>query len=114
MHQAENWDKLSWIEVEPKVRRKVLHAATCTVALVELSPGAPLGLHSHPHEQFSTIRGGTAEFILGDEALRVGPGDMLRIPPGLEHGVNVLGDVPVIILDFFVPKREDFTASEPL
>ncbi len=112
MHQVANWDTLNWIQVDPKVRRKVLHAQTCTAALVELSPGAPLGLHSHPHEQLSTIRSGSAEFILGDETLRVGPGDVLRIPPGLEHGVKVLGDVPVTILDFFVPRREDFTASE--
>lgn len=114
MEQIENWDKLSWIDVDPGVRRKVLHGETCTVALVELAPGAPAGLHSHPHEQLSTIRSGEAAFILGENTHAVGPGDVVRIPPDVRHGVRVLGNAPVTILDFFVPKRADFTPSEPV
>lgn len=112
MQDIYNWRKLSWIEVEPGVRRKVIQAETCTIALVELSPDAPIGMHSHPHEQFSTIQGGNAEFILGRESYPVGPGDVIRIPPDLKHGVRVLGDTPVTLLDFFTPKRKDFTASQ--
>ena len=92
----------------------MVQAETCTVALVELSPGAPIGLHSHPHEQLSTIQSGNAEFILGGGTYSVRAGDVIRIPADLKHGVRVLGDEPVVIVDFFTPRRDDFVASEPL
>ena len=50
---------------------------------------------------------GEAEFIVGGESRKVGPGMMWRIPGGVKHKV-IAGDKPVKALDVFCPIREDY------
>ena len=63
--------------------------------------------HSHPHEQISYVVEGELIFFLGDETHRVGPGDMVVIPSGVMHSVQLLSE-HVRLIDAFTPLREDF------
>ena len=105
-----NWNEFEWDAFAPGVKRKVIHGPTYTVVLFSFEKGAPSAPHSHPHDQLSTVQSGRAIFTVGDAAHEVGPGDVIRIPGGAPHGLEVV-EGPVSLLDVFVPVREDFPAS---
>lgn len=77
------------------------------LSLVEFEPHAVVELHCHPHEQMGMLIEGELEFTIGEETHRVLPGQMWRIPGGVEHKA-VAGDAPVKALDVFHPIREDY------
>ncbi|HVW36878.1 MAG TPA: cupin domain-containing protein [Pirellulales bacterium] len=77
------------------------------LSLMEFEPHAVVEEHSHPHEQMGLMLEGEAEFIVGGESRKVGPGMMWRIPGGVKHKV-IAGDKPVKALDVFCPIREDY------
>lgn len=43
---------------------------------------------------------------------RAGPGDMLVVPPGVEHWAPTIGDEPALEESVFAPRREDHAAEE--
>ena len=45
---------------------------------------------------------------VGEEIVRMGPGDLVVIPPNVHHDLVVVGDKPVVNLDVFAPIREDY------
>ena len=77
------------------------------LSLVEFAPRAVVERHSHPHEQMGLLLEGELEFFVGEERYLARPGDMWRIPGGVEHRV-IAGDQPVKALDVFHPIREDY------
>ena len=62
------------------------------------------GAHRHGGcEETFLVRSGQLEFLLGDEVVRLGPGDFVRALPGVRHGyANVSGE-PVELLVSFHP-----------
>ncbi|HUG93850.1 MAG TPA: cupin domain-containing protein [Planctomycetaceae bacterium] len=77
------------------------------LSLVEFQPGAIVEAHAHPHEQVGMVLEGRARFIVGDEERVLGPGDMYRIPGGVEHRVVAL-DAGLKALDIFHPVRNEY------
>ena len=63
--------------------------------------------HSHPHEQITYVVSGELLVFIGEERMRLGPGDMFSVPPDVPHSVQVLTD-HVRLVDTFHPVREDF------
>jgi len=105
-----NWDHLQWDAVMPGVRRKVVHADSFTMVLVELDPGIDTPAHTHPHEQATMVQEGSVAFTIQGETRIVGPGDVIRIPPDVEHGAVAQGK-SALLIDLFVPQREEFPSS---
>ena len=91
----------------PGVDIHTLAGQQMMLSLVEFEPGAVVPRHSHPHEQMGLLLEGELEFFVGDERYVARPGDMWRIPGGVEHGVTA-GDQPAKALDVFHPVREDY------
>ena len=77
------------------------------LSYVEFAPHAVVEPHSHPHEQMGLLLEGELTFTIGGETTRVRPGQMWRIPGGVEHSA-VAGEEPVKALDVFCPVREDY------
>ncbi|MCA9218855.1 MAG: cupin domain-containing protein [Planctomycetales bacterium] len=77
------------------------------LSFVEFAPHAVVEPHSHPHEQMGLLLEGELTFTIGDEEHVVKPGDMWRIPGGVQHKA-VAGDQPVKALDVFYPIRDDY------
>lgn len=77
------------------------------MSLVEFQPNAVVEKHSHPHEQVGILIEGQAHFFVGEDDQILGPGDMYRIPGGVEHRVVALDNV-VKAFDIFSPVREDY------
>jgi quercetin dioxygenase-like cupin family protein len=77
------------------------------LSLVEFEPNAVVEMHSHPHEQMGLLVEGEIIFTIDGEETTVQPGEMWRIPGGVEHKA-VAGDAPVKALDVFYPIRDDY------
>jgi mannose-6-phosphate isomerase-like protein (cupin superfamily) len=55
-------------------------------------PGSGAGLHRHPtYDETHIICEGRYECQLGDEMLKLGPGDMMFAPRGTPHSVKSIG-----------------------
>jgi quercetin dioxygenase-like cupin family protein len=70
-----------------------------------LQPGGHAARHTHENAfQAMFVLGGAADVVLGDApARRCGPGDIVRIPPGLAHEVNSLGPEPLRLVLVYSP-----------
>ena len=106
MSQAINWNEYEWEEALPGFKRKVVHGENMTLVLAQLDPGAQAPVHSHHHEQFTTVLSGEGVFAVDGTEIPVSDGDTLHFPGGMEHGLTAGGEM--LLLDIFSPKREDF------
>jgi quercetin dioxygenase-like cupin family protein len=87
-------------------RRILAHAGHLMAVEVNFEAGAVGLLHSHPHEQLTTVLSGEFEFTIGDETQVVRAGDTLYKKPDIVHGCVCLQ--AGTLLDTFTPVREDF------
>jgi len=107
-----SFDRLNATQTRPGVVRRVFSGDNATLAFTTLDPGHEPRPHSHPHEQIVYILSGRARFVVGDDEVVAGPGDMLVVPPGVEHWAETVGDEPVVDLSVFSPRRDEYAAEE--
>ncbi len=103
-----NWADLPEEEVRKGVTRKGFRGDRVLMVMNELRPGMDVNPHTHDFEQLVYIVTGHVRFRLGDEVVDGGPGSLIRIPPGVEHCAEPIGDEPVLNLDVFAPIRDDY------
>ncbi len=73
-------------------------------------PGAVVPSHLHQNEdEFVYLLEGEVEVTIGDARLTVGPGDLVKMPRGVPHGIRMTGTGPARSLWTVVPagKMED-------
>ena len=104
-----NWDEQPWEAVRTGVDRKIFSGEGATIQLTRLMPGHEPRPHSHPHEQIAYILAGEMDFHVEDAVTRLRPGGLLVVPADARHWGEVIGDVPVLNLDVFTPRRADLT-----
>jgi quercetin dioxygenase-like cupin family protein len=105
-------DKLKPTAVRDGVTRRVFSGDGATLAWTNLEPGHTPRPHSHHFEQIVYIVSGRARFTVGDESVEVGPGDVLLVPPQVEHYAETIGDEACIDLSIFTPRRDEYAAEE--
>jgi quercetin dioxygenase-like cupin family protein len=62
----------------------------------------PLHRHDFGSESFYVLEG-SVRFVVGDDDAVYGPGDFIRVPPGVAHSFETLGDAPLRTLSFVAP-----------
>ena len=72
----------------------------------QLSSGAEIPAHEHPHEQIGTLLSGKIRFNVGGQSRIVEAGDSWCFEGGVEHGAEVLADS--VVIEVFSPLREDY------
>lgn len=74
------------------------------IDLAVVPPGASIGRHRHGpgEEEFYLVLEGTATMWRDGERLEVRRGDLVRNPPGAEHGLHNTGDGDVVLFVFEV------------
>ena len=102
-------DALAHFALADGVRARALFGDDAMLNLVELDPGAVVPAHSHPHEQLGIGLSGLIVMQIDGEEHPVGPMDAMHIPSGVVHGAYA-GPEGAVVLDVFVPIREDFRA----
>lgn len=61
------------------------HGATISVILDRRDPGQGPRLHRHQYDETWFVEEGNVTFVLGEERIKAGPGDIVIAPPGVPH-----------------------------
>jgi quercetin dioxygenase-like cupin family protein len=70
-----------------------------TFETLRLSPGAQVGLHSHPaSEEIAFVASGEGLFQHGADSFDVVPGDLIAVHPAVEHGVTNTGTDDLVVV----------------
>lgn len=101
-----NWNRLPVERIENGVERQAIWGQLSTLARFSFARGAHVSRHSHPSEQFTCVVQGAMRMNLAGQELALLAGDILVIPPHVEHEVWMLEDT--VVLDFFTPPRQDW------
>ncbi|HVP17940.1 MAG TPA: cupin domain-containing protein [Spirochaetia bacterium] len=88
----------------------LVRGSNVMLSFITMKAGSIFELHSHPEEQIMVVLEGYCDEIIEDKVYRVGPGDVLRLPPNVRHGA-FLRDVDCKALDIFSPVRSDYSAK---
>lgn len=107
IHQVD-WNTIPWTPVREGVERKSFAGDGATLALHRLAPGHEPKPHQHPNEQIVYILEGQIRFHIDGESIVLGAGQLLVVPANTMHWGEVVGDVPVLNLDIFTPKRPEY------
>jgi quercetin dioxygenase-like cupin family protein len=103
-----NWAKIKGVGGRAGVTRRVFSGSKSMMVMSEILPSAKPYLHDHPHEQLTYIVSGTCRLVIGDDTVDMVAGDVIMVPPGVPHSVEVTSKEPVLDLDVFTPPREDY------
>jgi quercetin dioxygenase-like cupin family protein len=105
-----DWEKIKTDQITGLYSRKVAVGDNVTVARLEAQKGAATQMHSHQNEEIILVLQGKWRFFLPTGDVTLEPNQMLRIPPGMEHGSEVLEDV--VAIDVCSPARMDWLTGE--
>ena len=100
------WDEIALEKVTELVSRKIVWGEREMIAQVYLKRGCLVPMHAHDSEQMTYILQGALRFLIGGEEITVREGEVLHIPPRVEHQAEALEDT--FELDVFSPIRQDW------
>jgi len=100
------WDAIEREQITPAIGRQYVTADRVTVARFELKKGGVVPKHSHENEQVSYVLSGELRFRFPDQEFVARGGELVQIPGGVEHEVEVLADA--VVVDVFSPIRADW------
>jgi quercetin dioxygenase-like cupin family protein len=104
---SSSWDRVPPETVSDLVSRRIVEGRNFTLLRYVYQPGAVFPVHRHPQEQVTLVLEGRLEFTVRESKTMVGPGEFLRLGPDTPHGARVVGDAPVVSLNFFSPARSE-------
>jgi quercetin dioxygenase-like cupin family protein len=90
--------------IQPVIGETVM---TCWTAL---DPGAVVPDHNHVNEQLGVVIEGSIDLTVNGEMRTVGAGEAYVVPPYAHHSA-VIGDDGVLIIETFVPVRDDYVKA---
>ena len=105
-----DWEKIKPDQITGLYSRKVAVGDNVAVARLEAKKGAATRMHSHQNEEIILVLNGKWRFFLPNGDVTLEANQMLRIPPGVEHGSEVLEDV--VAIDVCSPARMDWISGE--
>jgi quercetin dioxygenase-like cupin family protein len=104
------YDEMPGESIREGAERRIGHTDNLMIVVVDFYDGPtdrPDPPHSHPHEQVCYVAQGEILFVMGDQQVRLVPGDMFLVPSGEPHSIQQLTE-HVRLVDCFTPIREDF------
>jgi mannose-6-phosphate isomerase-like protein (cupin superfamily) len=72
------------------------------ILFVDARPGQGPGLHKHPYEEIFIVQEGRGTFVVGDEEIEVGAGEIAIVPSDTPHRFVNSGDGPLRQIDIHV------------
>jgi quercetin dioxygenase-like cupin family protein len=116
--QTERRSKATWVRredipafspgpgfyIQPVIGETVM---TCWTAL---DPGAVVKEHGHVNEQLGVVIEGSIDLTVSGETRTVSAGEAYVVPPHAPHSA-VIGDAGVLIIETFVPVRDDYVQA---
>ncbi len=96
------------VQIVPGYMARFIHTERMTFSFLEVTAGAVVPEHSHPHEQVATVVEGEFELTIEGNPVRFGAGSVVVIPSNVKHSGLAITDCK--LLDVFTPVREDYRA----
>ncbi len=93
-------------QIAEGLQGQYVHGETTTLGWVTVKGGSQLAAHQHPHEQITVMIEGELEMKIGDETIKMLPGEIRVIPSNTMHSAYAVTDA--VLIDFFSPVREDY------
>ncbi|MDA4129113.1 MAG: cupin domain-containing protein [Thaumarchaeota archaeon] len=84
------------------------HSDAGMMVLYKIGPGSVFPLHNHRQAQFGVFLEGGGKFKVEETMWKISKGDSYFVPAGLYHELKTDRRLPSLIIDFFVPTREDY------
>ena len=108
--QLFDWGTLKWMAT-PDVNG----SERLSAGVVNLEPGKGHDIHTHPDsDEILYFISGDVEQTVAGETKEVGPGEMIYIPAGVEHGTTNTGWETLQLLAVYAPPGpEDVLADLP-
>ena len=110
--RAIRWEDIPLDKINEHVTRQVIWGKNGTLARLSFAKGTHTSPHKHESEQHTCVVEGLLKFRIGDEKLTLRGGDILVVPPWMEHEAWALEDT--IVVDFFAPVRKDWLSGESI
>lgn len=104
--------KLSELKEEalnPKIGRRMIVGVNEMLGYLRIKKGGAVPAHHHVSEQITYVIKGALRFTIDGKDIVVRSGEVLVIPPNVEHAVVALEDT--VDLDSFSPLREDWLSG---
>jgi len=99
------------VQMAPGAARSILHSGEALMLVrIEMSAGAGVPAHAHPHEQITHLVSGRVSFELDGKKMELSPGDSVLMRADVPHGATAIEDS--VLIDAFSPPRSDFLESE--
>lgn len=100
------WSDVAPEQITPAISRRFITGERVTVARFELKRGGIVPMHSHESEQVTFVISGALRFTIDGRETVVKGGEVLQIPGGVPHEVEVAEDA--LVVDVFSPVRQDW------
>ena len=97
------WDEIALEKVTEMLSRKIVSGDREMLVQSYVKRGCLVPMHAHDSEQMTYVLHGALKFLVGGEEITVREGEVLHIPPGVEHQAEALEDT--FELDVFCPVR---------
>ena len=98
------WDEIALDKVTEMLSRKIVSGEREMLVQVYVKRGCLVPMHAHDSEQMTYVLQGALRFLIHGEEITVREGEVLHIPPGVEHQAEALEDT--FELDVFSPVRQ--------
>jgi quercetin dioxygenase-like cupin family protein len=108
MTQMVDWNSLPKEWVREGVERCGFRGENVILVMNWIAPHIKVNPHKHAFEQLAICIQGKFNYHVGDEVHVMTPGCMLRVPPGVMHYVEPIGEETALNLDVFAPIRDDY------
>jgi len=79
--------------------------------VLTIRPGDPVGKFKHGGQEFIYMLSGRLAFTVGEDDLKLGPGDSIYFDPTLPHTTRVIGKTPVKFVCVFI--QDDGATTRP-
>ena len=94
-------------EALPGISLQEAHLENLMITMMELSPGAIIPEHAHPHEQISYCVSGSLTLTVEGETKTLGPGEGAAIAADAKHSA-LTGPEGAFFIDSWSPVRADY------
>ena len=96
---------------DQEYKKRVVHYPVfgdkLTVSFLTMSANGYFPPHRHESEQIMVVLGGYCDEIVEGKLYRLEKGDVIMLPPNMEHGAYIR-EVDCVVIDIFSPPRKDF------
>ena len=103
------WDEIALEKVTEMLSRKIVVGNREMLVQSYVKRGCLVPMHAHDSEQMTYVLQGALKMRVGGEEITVREGEVLHIPPGVEHQAEALEDT--FELEVFSPPRASWLTT---